>query len=402
MKQNMQKKWFSLFPSVFIWRKKNNCFIYDSNTFHCKRINIDSPEIETIITALQEIDNLYCIDIDASFIEDHQVMSFFKALADLKMGTIINEDETLRIRPVQFPPLLNIQSAVERLSNKELTDMTVGENILDYLHEIHIVLSEKIESNTITAIMNFCDSGKISNLYAIKISGYQLALANLTDLWQFLNSMPVLITLVLDFKEDILDSLFSIKKLNLVNVNFVIRVTHIFDKELFCSMENFLSSEKLLHEYEFWVSNERDFEHIQAETKDITIETMSIKPFFDGRNHTFFEQYIYLDEEDIQNTRITKKNIFAHQALNTNDFGKITIMSDGKVYANTHFPPLGTVNDDIRLLLYKEISSGTTWRRVRNMEPCCECIYQWICPSPSDYELEIGKSNLCHATKVTE
>lgn len=33
-------------------------------------------------------------------------------------------------------------------------------------------------------------------------------------------------------------------------------------------------------------------------------------------------------------------------------------------------------------------------KRVQN--PCNACIYQWLCPSPSNYELAIGKPNLCH------
>lgn len=30
------------------------------------------------------------------------------------------------------------------------------------------------------------------------------------------------------------------------------------------------------------------------------------------------------------------------------------------------------------------------------LERSCDCIYQWLCPSPSNYELVIGQPNLCH------
>ena len=72
------------------------------------------------------------------------------------------------------------------------------------------------------------------------------------------------------------------------------------------------------------------------------------------------------------------------------------IFSDGKVYANVYHEPLGTIDDDIRELIYKEMDKGTSWRRIRDMKPCCDCVYQWLCPSPSNYELAIGKPNLCH------
>jgi pseudo-rSAM protein len=71
-------------------------------------------------------------------------------------------------------------------------------------------------------------------------------------------------------------------------------------------------------------------------------------------------------------------------------------MPDVKVYANPYFQALGTIEDDIRELIYKELTEGKSWLRIRDVEPCCNCVYQWLCPSPSDYELAIGKPNLCH------
>jgi hypothetical protein len=33
---------------------------------------------------------------------------------------------------------------------------------------------------------------------------------------------------------------------------------------------------------------------------------------------------------------------------------------------------------------------------IRNQTPCDDCVYQWLCPSPSDYEIAISRPNLCH------
>jgi pseudo-rSAM protein len=391
-----QKKWFSLFPSVFIWRKNDDGLFYDSNTFRSKRIRINNPGIEAIVNYLLIIDNLYCIEIDKAISSDKQVMSFLEELIGLKMGVVIKEDETKGRRPVQLPPILNIQSAVERLNNKELTDLTVGENILSYVHEIHVLLSDSIESKAIGSIINLLDSLRRSNLYTIKISGYVHTLNKLAEFWQLLNSMPTINTIVLDFKDDIFDSLREIKKLNMINLSLFIRVASGFSRQLYDKVENFLQSGKLSHEYEFPVSSDDEFDEIQSKMQNAFPESMNMKPVFNGQNHVFFENNVYLDEKDLLNAEMTKKNIFAHQALNTNDFGKLTVMPDGKIYANPYFPPLGTVDDDIRMLVYKEMSAGTSWRRIRTMKPCCDCVYQWLCPSPSNYELEIRKPNLCH------
>jgi hypothetical protein len=53
-------------------------------------------------------------------------------------------------------------------------------------------------------------------------------------------------------------------------------------------------------------------------------------------------------------------------------------------------------NHTIQEMLFKEMSEGQSWLRIRNQVPCNDCIYQWLCSSPSDYELDIGKPNLCH------
>ena len=43
----------------------------------------------------------------------------------------------------------------------------------------------------------------------------------------------------------------------------------------------------------------------------------------------------------------------------------------------------------------KEMMDNTAWRKVRDAAPCSRCVYQFICPPLSNYELAIGKSDLC-------
>ncbi|MCL2413707.1 MAG: hypothetical protein FWC94_00425 [Bacteroidales bacterium] len=49
------------------------------------------------------------------------------------------------------------------------------------------------------------------------------------------------------------------------------------------------------------------------------------------------------------------------------------------------------------VLLYKELDENTAWRKTRTEKPCSECLYQYLCPPPSNYEFAIGKFNLCTA-----
>lgn len=93
----------------------------------------------------------------------------------------------------------------------------------------------------------------------------------------------------------------------------------------------------------------------------------------------------------------TKREIYANQTINRNEFGKITVLPNGDILANPNNKKLGTIKDDrIHDIIYREMTEGNSWLRIRDQKPCCDCIYQWLCPSPSNYESVIGKPNLCH------
>jgi pseudo-rSAM protein len=89
--------------------------------------------------------------------------------------------------------------------------------------------------------------------------------------------------------------------------------------------------------------------------------------------------------------------IFARQKLNTNFFGKIHLFPNGNIKAHPLKNVLGSSKQEpLVKILEKEMITNTTWRIIRDQTPCNECLYQFLCPSPSDYEIVIEKSNLCH------
>ena len=75
---------------------------------------------------------------------------------------------------------------------------------------------------------------------------------------------------------------------------------------------------------------------------------MTIRPFYTGENIAFFEECIFIDQEELDNIELDRQGVFALQALNTNNFGKITILSDGNVYANVNEKSLGHIQDPIK------------------------------------------------------
>lgn len=55
--------------------------------------------------------------------------------------------------------------------------------------------------------------------------------------------------------------------------------------------------------------------------------------------------------------------------MNDNFFGKLTIYPSGEVYANVNCSVLGNIQDSsLKELLYKEITEGNAWLRIRGNE----------------------------------
>jgi pseudo-rSAM protein len=160
-----------------------------------------------------------------------------------------------------------------------------------------------------------------------------------------------------------------------------------------------LQQENINQMWEIAIASESEYEKAEQlllllSERDIEVD---IKPFYTNNNLMFFEENIFLSQEDILGTALDRQGIFALQTLNTNDFGKLVLFSDGKIYANVNQNSIGYIYESISDILVKELETGHSWRNTRyNMFPCKQCCFKLLCPSPSNYEFAIGRPNLCH------
>jgi pseudo-rSAM protein len=175
-------------------------------------------------------------------------------------------------------------------------------------------------------------------------------------------------------------------------VNFPINI-NIFQNVL----EN-VEAQTTLH---FIIENMKQYEQVgELLLKHGEIE-YQIEPFFNDNNYNFFKESIFLNKEDIFTTTHSFRQIFAHQKLNTHSFGSLTVLANGDVHANVNSDKLGNVETDSILdLIDKEMTANTAWRQIRDKVPCTNCLYQYLCPSPSNYEKAIGKPDLCHVLEL--
>jgi len=181
------------------------------------------------------------------------------------------------------------------------------------------------------------------------------------------------------------------------NNNFFYKVFVDFpiNKQQWNTSYQLLLHQTLLFEYVFHITSLDDYEQAEEIIEQFQIEKYSLKPVYNGDNIDFFIENVFLTKEDILTIPMSIKDFFFKQCMNT-DFGKLNILPTGDIYANLNHPALGNIYlHSIYEIVQKELDEGKSWMRIRNEAPCNTCLYQYLCPSPSDYEIAIGKPNLC-------
>lgn len=151
-------------------------------------------------------------------------------------------------------------------------------------------------------------------------------------------------------------------------------------------------------DYNFIVENNGDVEKVTAIIQELNLCNAYFRPYYNGNNQSFFKENVYLGPEEISASRPSQSQIFSRKSGNENDYGKLTVLPDGSVYANVNDKSLGNLNQySLKELITKELKEGKSWKRSRlHIKPCRNCIYQWLCPPVSNYEIYMRKFNFCH------
>jgi hypothetical protein len=365
---------------------KNSTLLY--NTLDGNTILVEQQKIRELIDELYLNDNCGVILLTGNSLADKDIQSFILKLRDNFMGDIIDVSLSSG-KPVQLVPQLNLQTDIKKLKQENFR--SAGEHIMSYLQEINIHFTEKGISSY--EYLKFL-------LQIPKFGSLQLInLFDNNDYPELISKTFVPATVTSPYNK------FVSKDLSFVPDNFKFKVIVEFpvDTQQWHESLDILFKQKCPAEFVFKVTSNEDCEETEEIINRFNMENYILEPVYTGNNLSFFEENIFLSEEDILSTPLSMREIFARQALNTFDFGKIHIMDSGDVYANIHHPALGNISvHSIQEILYREMNEGKSWLRIRDQKPCTDCIYQYLCPSPSDYEIAIGKPNLCNVTTNIE
>jgi pseudo-rSAM protein len=421
--------WFYVEPYVHLACKSKDCLLYNTLTGKAL-IYWNDPDIAGLVRRLSSARNSRVIRLDASDFEKKRISTFVRNLREHFMGDVLDTAYS-SAKPVQMVHRPKIEEDAERLKREK--EHSVGERELAYLSDVSFYINTECREN--------CPGcrGYLRQFLCCTRSIHkkqEMTPSTLSHLLSQIEGSPVSRISILGgdiFLHSQLQSLVEILKAKTGEIAFYLHYSHLAGPNARMDLLNFDAAryqvmvtppyspdllraawDKIVgHEsrttFVFVVQSDADIQQSKAMIKSCGEASYTLKPYFNGENSAFFHESVFMDIEDVLNARSTHKEIYANQVLNRLNFGRLTVMSNGKVYANLNNPALGNwKKDSILQILYKEMYHGKSWRRTRlKVKPCRHCILAALCPPLGNYEFALKRNDLCHmregkeVTKIT-
>lgn len=373
--------WFTIEPYVYIGLNQYAVLLF--NTLDNQYIETDSTIILNLIKELLRRENNGVIMIKAKDFDHDEVRSFIHEVRQKYMGDIINTSLSSR-KPVQILPLYNYdEGEVSDIYKRH--NYPTDRNILNSVSEVVLYVDKTIDVQKLVQILKF-----FPHHITYSIRGNIGSVQNGSCLIDYLRTHYQVVNFYYPYETFFEYPLHKDSAIShYIEVYFPL-LTERWGKiiQSVDSVESFT--------FIFYISSEKDCEMADSIIQTYELRNYQLKPVYDGNNLDFFHKYVFLTKEDILSSHHSIQSIFAKQFYNTYDFGKLHIVANGDAYANLHLPKLGNIySDPLNMIVQNEVHHGNSWFRIRKQAPCKTCLYRWLCPSPSEYELLLGRENLC-------
>lgn len=410
MKKN--NYWFSLKSHIYVEFMDENILIYDTQIG--TQINSNDKNLISLVHELYEPKELGVIEISKEKIDCLKLQPVINNLINLGMAElqIVNES---KLKPICLIPILNLQHDIDKIKDKVKDDVyktsVLNKNTLDYLFEINLNLNNECEINCKHCKDNY---KQFNHCTVSKVEKGELPLASIEDIFEQIKYAPICSINLLGgniYKYSNLDKLKNILLPLQDKVHFFVYYKNYIQDDFIDTLnlellidfpsDNFkinqiLNKTKTNWKIHFIIKDEMEYEMVDVLIYKFNLNKYTIHPLYTVDNLPFFKKYVYLEEEDIFSNVLSMREIFRNQKVNKNFFGKLFVDTDGNVRANMNNKVIGNIEQEtIKNIVYKELMSNSAWRKIRDIEPCNSCLNKNICPPISNYELILGKYNLC-------
>ncbi len=418
--------WFTIEAYVHISIKKDSLLLYNTLTGEALEYSGKRErKILHLVKKLQSPGNLRVILLTQDDMEDPAIRQFVNNARKYFMGDLIDTSYSKK-KPVQMTPIVNIKKDVKFL--KKDASRSVGEDIMTYLTEVFLYIDNRCKQNcgicgsaykqfsccTIRKNRNgdmdpmkirmFMEELKSCSLTSLNILGGDIfTQAKFAELLKILNSNPVQKTFyshylnVIKGNEDRNKVKAKLKLLDTGSSSLKILVTFPMKKNILEEVIETIKTVGFNSEFVFIIQSEEECEKAETLVSSYRLDNYDFQPFYNGKNLEFFRQNVFLEKNEILQSKPTLNDIFQNSMVNKLNFGRLTVFPNGDIYANVNAPRLGVLGrDSLYDMLYKEMYQGKNWRKIRkNVMPCKSCTFESLCPPISNYNHAIGRNNLC-------
>jgi pseudo-rSAM protein len=409
-----QKYWFYIEPYTSVFRNKNSILVYNCiNSKHKEYPN--ELAIRSFFNKILQPRNNRVISISEKEFIDDKTNILVNDLREIHVGDILKK-EWSKNKPTQLTPILNLQCDIESFSKNRIS--RDGSAITNKIFELSIYInnsssktnpqyknafkqtllpySEKNQKEIgFSTIQKLITGFKGSSLGVINIIGGNIFLhSEIKEIINFLNKQNLKINYYFNI-DDYQDSIGYIELINQENSYLTICVLNSFS--ILRTVQNIFILCFKNFNYKFVIENEEDLFEIKKYIKESILLNYSFYPLYNKRNFDFFKENVFITYDDLFNTKHNQLEIFQKEKINTNFFGKIIILANGDIFSNINEKKLGNIlTHDLNEISLTELSIANSWFLTRmKVQPCSDCIYSRLCPPISNYEIVIGKMNLC-------
>ena len=413
--KNIKGYWLYFEPYVHISLKKTSVLLY--NTINGERVEIKDSDLIKLVYATQHYLNQGVVFLNHTLYEQVSISQFINEIREKYIGDVI-DTELMPEKPVQFIPIPNLyKGTVKAKSSRE--DL-IREDIFSYFHFLNLQINNqcalsckdcsfayKQNFNCLThqtsnnempfaQIETICQQIKTIPLHRIYITGGNIFLhTKFLEILKLFNDVKTICSLgfhYLNFPdEDIL------KKLQGYRLEIFVNPPYQTDK--IETVINLLEKHHADYLLRFRVASDNDLALFNAAfASKLSENTFTMEPLYSGKNLDFFKENVFMSESDIFADPIPLRTIFANSILNSNFFGHLYIVCNGDAKSNPNSKKLlGNISTNtFYQLIAEELINNHSWKETRTKSPCNKCLYQFLCPPPSNYEYALKRNNLCH------
>lgn len=406
--------WIVLESYVYAHRTTSGAILYNTLNYesYCTENTLELYLIE------QLLENDYSVHLNDEEINWSNFQNLNNWLRNSYSGDCI-DDKVIKYKPIVIKPQLYIKHDLLDLRNDDLLWL---KNLNQSLNELMIYVNGSCNNNCrqcnflhkqfffckkdeaeelgISFINDLLKQLKGTSLNTVYITGGNVLEYNyLSELLELLPKYDYHFVVCLNIHHVSDISKLELFYINHIRINLWVPLDSLNDmtvqkiRQIRSNYSNLISIFYIIENYS---------EYSLLENSGIYDDKDSMIPFYNGNNKSFFESDVYLSKDEILSTQCTMDNILSKGVLNLNYFGKLIVDCDKKVYTSMNLECLGEITspESFWTVLINAVNPTSAWRLLRkNIKGCKNCLFNFLCPPVSDYELVMNTNQFCFNEK---